>query len=278
MSDTTTAEATAVYVLYRTACLDLSSLPADLPVILVHNDDTLPRSSVDRSGVIHLVPPRNVGFGAGVNLALAEVTTKRVVIVNPDAELAPSHWQALAQGSPGELRTLGLDDPDGTPTSVVNVYPTPFGHLLSGYRVGRVLRRGSQLRKWASLMAGRYARTNDASLSLRSGRWPLSQRWSSGAVLSLDTARLRQVGGFDDSYFLYFEDVDLCRRLADRYPDMELVLLDGAPAKHAVGGSATPGDEVERHRLASAVRYSSRQPGAAWSITTRLLQTRQRWA
>ncbi len=276
MSDAPT-NATAVFVLYRTTTLELDEIPDAMPVVLVHNDCNLSPATVDRPHVTHLFASRNLGFGGGVDLALTGVATPRTIIVNPDAELTSAQWSALADGTTDELLTVALDDGHGSATSVINIYPTPLGHLLSGYRVGRFIPRGTRLRAALSRLAGRYGRRNAESLELRSGRWPLDERWASGAVLSVDTERLRSVGGFDTGYFLYYEDVDLCRRLADRYPAMELVLLDERPASHAVGGSAAPGSEVERHRLTSAVRYASMQDGMAWGITARLLRLRQRW-
>jgi GT2 family glycosyltransferase len=200
------------------------------------------------------------------------------VIVNPDAELTSAHWIKLCEGAPDEVRTLPINDDNSQPTSVVNEYPTAFGHLLSGFRVGRYLNRGSRIRSWLSRHSGTYARGNDESLGLRSGRWRLNERWASGAILSIDSDRLRSIDGFDPHFFLYCEDVDLCGRLAARYPTMDLVLLHEAPARHSVGGSAEPGGAVEKHRLASAITYASRQPGMPWRITTTLLRLRQRWA
>jgi hypothetical protein len=269
--------ATAIIVLYRTTSLDLEALPPGTPVVLVHNDRSLPSGSVRRDDVSNLHPEGNLGFGAGVNLALRCVRTPRVVIVNPDAELTSAHWQRLCDGPPDEVRTIPIDDDEGRPTSIVNRYPTAFGHLLSGFRVGRRLDRGSRLRSWLSRHGGSFARANDESLRLRSGRWPLTERWASGAVLSIDSERLRSIDGFDPRFFLYYEDVDLCGRLAAQYPTMDLVLLEEEPARHSVGGSAEPGGAVEKHRLASAVAYASGQPGVPWRITAALLRLRQRW-
>jgi N-acetylglucosaminyl-diphospho-decaprenol L-rhamnosyltransferase len=265
-------------VLYRTRHVDLTSIPEGWPVVLVHNDRDLDPSSISRPGVRHLFAPGNIGFGAGVNLALPELATERVVLCNPDTALAPEHWEALAPAPPHEVRTLPLVDDRGTPTSVVNSYPTPLSHLLTGFRVGRIAPLGSRRRRLLSRASGGYARNNDAGLRLRGGRWPMTSRWASGAVMSVDCRRLAEVEGFDEGYFLYFEDVDLCQRLSERHPDTELVLVPTPPAVHHVGVSARGSrSAVERVRLRSARRYARARPGSAWAITAALLRVRQIW-
>jgi len=275
----TTPDATVVVVLFQTAELDLTSIPADWPVVLVHNDDDLAPSTVNRPDVQHVMGQGNVGFGAGVNLALPLVSTERVIVCNPDVDLAPDHWAALAPAPSTEVRTVPLIDDDDIATSIINRYPTPFGHFLSGARAGRLAPRGSRRRFLLSYLAGGYARENDRSLRLGAGRWALETRWASGAVLSVDSGRLSAVGGFDSAYFLYYEDVDLCARLAENFPGMDVVLVPTPPGRHAVGGSAGPGARaVERARLDSAVRFARQKSGVAWSITTAVLRLRQFWA
>ncbi len=83
-----------------------------------------------------------------------------------------------------------------------------------------------------------YAAANAASLHDRAGgTWPLATHWVSGGVLSLPAARFAEVGGFSPDLFLYFEDVDLCARLAERYPAMRIVVPDVPAGIHDVGGS-----------------------------------------
>ena len=93
-------------------------------------------------------------------------------------------------------------------------------------------------------------------------------------MLSLPTEALRAVGGFDEDYFLYFEDADLHQRLARDFPALRIRLPDVEPARHAVGGCATTYEDrraVARHRRASARVYASRQPGRPWRFAESVL-------
>lgn len=272
---------TAIYVAYATRTLDLTWLPETARIVIVHNDDELDRGTLDRQDVIHVDAPGNVGFGAGVNLALSHVTTTRVVLCNPDIGLARRHWEALLDAGPDDVVTVPLVDVDGRLTSVASCYPTAASHLASGYRLGRLAPRGSRTRAVLTAPLGRWGRAHEESLHRPVGTWPLHARWLSGAVLSVDAARMRAIGGFDDRYFLYYEDVDLCRRLSQRFPASRARVADVAPGIHRVGGSAVSSparSAVERIRLDSAVRYAQAQPGPLWTACATLLRARRRVA
>ena len=246
--------ATALYVTYNTPALDLGWLPDDVPVVIVHNDSSLDPASVKRPGVDHLHSPANVGFGAGVNLGLPLVQTDRLVVANPDAFFGREHWEALVAAGEDEVVTVPLVEPEGRPTIVASRYPGPVSLVLMGWRVGRLVPRGSRRRRAVSPDPG-------------PGSWPLASHWVSGAVLSVDVARFRAVGGFDADYFLYLEDVDLCGRLARCFPGMRARVADVHPAVHGVGGSVAGSRQVvERHRLDSTRRWAAGRAGPAWRV------------
>jgi GT2 family glycosyltransferase len=266
-------DATVLYVAFATPTIDMSWIPSGTPVIVVHNDSVLDPSQLTHEPVTHLHPGENLGFGGGVNHALAHVTTERVVLCNPDADLLPEHWHALT-GAPHQVVTIPLVDDAGRSTSVISPYWTPISLLITAFRLGsRFAPLGSRRRRALSRLSGSWERKQRDALGSEPGEWPLQDRWVSGAVFSIDTERLRSVNGFDDSYFLYFEDTDLCQRLASRYPDMRAQQRGGSAGRHAVGGSAegTSG-VVERIRRESAGTYAQRQPGWAWKPVQTLLR------
>lgn len=256
---------TLVFVAYGVEAIDLSWAASDVPVVIVRNDALL--MPVDRAGVTYTGDGDNVGFGAGVNRALPFVKTARVVICNPDVQLTAAQLDALGAADSDEVLTVRLVDNDARPTSVINRYPTPLALLLMALRLGRLIPRHSRARRILSLTLGRWGRDHGRSLTGGGSDYPLATHWPSGAVLSVATERLRQVGGFNDDYFLYFEDVDLAQRLAQRYPAMRVRVVDTPAARHGVGGSAVSIADrqmVERERWASASRYAHHRPGWRW--------------
>jgi N-acetylglucosaminyl-diphospho-decaprenol L-rhamnosyltransferase len=272
---------TAIYVSFRTPTLDLSWLPADADVIVVHNDESLDRSSCAHPRVRHVGNGDNVGFGAAVNLALPLVSTARVALVNPDTQLAPEHWLALMEAPASEIVVVPLVDGKGRPTSMVSAFPTPASLVLTAYRVGRWFPRGGRGRRALAPLLGRWGRAHSESLdAVAGGSWPASERWASGAVVSYDVARLREVGAFDEGYFLYLEDTDLGRRLAARFRDLRVRLAGGTPGVHTVGGSAAGSEawrEAQRRYTGSAIRYASSQAGPGWRAARAALAARARW-
>src|SRR5205807_861067 len=112
---------------------------------------------------------------------------------------------------------------DGRPTIVQSAHLSPAALVLSAFRIGRFV-PGRLHRR--SIGAGRADVTTAA------------ETWTSGACVSISTALLRDVGGFDDSYFLYFEDADLGRRIGRVHPHVRMRTAAVPPGVHGVGGSA----------------------------------------
>jgi GT2 family glycosyltransferase len=270
---------TVVYVAYGVTTLDVSWLDADDAVIVVHNDDLLPLGSIEHGRGVDVVSRGNVGFGAAVNAALDLVATDRVILCNPDTQLTREHRQLLGSAGPDELVTVALDDDLGEPTWVVLPYPGALAAVAMGYRLGRALGRRSRLRALAARLLTvrrpRYA----SLLGVDSGSWPLTTHWVSAAVLSTATERIRAVGGFDAGFFLYMEDVNLCQRLAVRFPSMRVRVAKSTPGRHAVGGSisARRRPAVELERILSLRRYCSLQPGLGWRAARAALRPRAWW-
>lgn len=140
----------------------------------------------------HLVTPEgNVGFGAGINMAAAKAQTlgaQQILLLNPDVVLHP-HGLTL-------LRREVTEHPEAMHTPMI-VRPDGFSFC------GAVL----DLESGKSLLP-------TCSTELSGQEQPSHmQPWLSGACLLLDIRLWIACGGFDDEYFLYWEDVDLSHRI-----------------------------------------------------------------
>jgi N-acetylglucosaminyl-diphospho-decaprenol L-rhamnosyltransferase len=268
---------TVVVVLYGNAVLDLSWVPAGTPVVLVHNDDATRRVSCGSGLVTHVHAPRNLGFGGGVNAALPHVRTDRVLLANPDTVLRPGHWMLLDEGGPDDVVTVPQHDDRQVPGSVVNAYPSPAVLLAQAWRLGRWFPRGGRARGLVARLLLSSGRAHVELLAPQRElevRLPLTGYWVSGSLLSVDVERLRAVGGFSSRFFLYFEDVDLCGRLAAQFPAMRVRLRSAAgPALHSVGASAgrAGSRQVRRTRRESACAYAAERRGGLWPACRALL-------
>ena len=99
--------------------------------------------------------------------------------------------------------------------------------------------------------------------ALASGASSVTVDWVSGACMLMRAAALRAVGGFDEQYFLYWEDADVCRRLRQRGYHIRYVPV--GVAVHAVGRSSRTARAASvRAFHASAYRYYATHvaPGA----------------
>lgn len=192
-------------------CLDTLApgLAQGLEVVVV--DNASQDGSVDRVGrdfpAVHLVEAGgNPGFGAGVNLAAARTERELLLILNPDCFIAPTDIQTLAERFAGDSR-LGFAGPridlesGAVDHASLRADPDPVGALLYILRIPRLLPQRTALNRY-SLSHADY----DTDQELMAG---------TAACLMVRADAFRQVGGFDESFFMYGEDLDLCRRLRD---------------------------------------------------------------
>jgi GT2 family glycosyltransferase len=160
-----------------------------------------------------LKPDANRGYGAGHNRAMAEVESQFHLILNPDVELAPDALK-LALHTLKSQRDIALLAPQGfsasgEPEFLAKAYPSVW-----------VLGLRSLAPHWVKTRSGgalaRYEmRDTPSETALR----PITL--ASGCCMWVRRAVFDEVGGFDDSYFLYFEDYDLSLKLAGKGAVME---------------------------------------------------------
>ncbi len=208
------------------------------PVLVVDNASTDGTDVLlaERFGQVEVLrSPTNVGFSGGVALAADRVDTDAVVWLNNDAVVRPGWLAALL---------APLDDPAVAATTSRMLLPD--GRLNS---------------------AGGLLTTNgyghDAGFgSPDDGRWdePREVAYGCGGAMALRTAALREVGGVDPRYFLYYEDVDVSWRL--RLAGHSVRYVPDAVVVHR--HSATVGEfsllhtyQTERNRLATLVTCAS---------------------
>ena len=216
--------------------LPLSRAMPETIVVVVENRSTdanrrALRDLAEREGWRLVLPDQNLGFGGGMNrgvaLALGE-GADTVLLLNPDASIEPEAVRMLAVA----VRA----DPELLAAPVVR---RPDGSLWSA---------GSDLYLDDGRIRSRARRPVGAA--------PRIMPWLSGACLMISAMLWRRVGGFDEEYFLYWEDVDLSARVLDSGGRLEIV--EAASAVHAEGGtSGTHADRRSGQAKSSTYYYHS---------------------
>lgn len=188
---------------------------------------------------------RPQGLSANVNLLAAQARGRRVLMLNPDTEyLSGSFAEALSymDAHPG-VGVLGarLVYPDGALQPSYRQFPSP----------PQLLARGLGADHWP-WQPGFYRRRMMAEVALDR---PTRVDWLFGAFMLFDASALRRLGGFDEGFRLYYEDVDICRRL--RCAGLETVYFPALSVTHKYMRTSArrPFSQIWRWHVASALRY-----------------------
>lgn len=237
--------ATVIIVSYRTPELTVraarcaSAAGADQVVVIdnASGDSTLealraaqiPRVTVMESAM-------NEGFGGASNSAEAATSGDVVIFVNSDAELDSQSLGRLTTAVNAlEGRVVvgpRLRSPDGTIQRSAGLLPKPFD--LSVRALG-LHWMAQWLLRWPALRAVvRRAPLVAEYESAETATHPIGTSMVSGACFAIGREAFEELGGFDERFFMYFEDADLCRRAAAagmpiRYvPDAVVTHIGGA--------------------------------------------------
>ncbi len=210
-------QVSASIVLYHHTVEDVTPLFEDLTkesalsgLIVVNNGGSEAASAVAESlGACILHPGRNLGYGAGHNLALRSLVGAAApyhLILNPDIRLRPGSLAELA-GVMDSTPEAGLVMPrvlypDGSVQYLCKLLPTPLDLVLRRFAT-RPLRWLFEKR-----MAQYEMKHFDYSR-------PVYVPVLSGCFMFARRSVLDSIGGFDERFFLYMEDTDICRRIGD---------------------------------------------------------------
>ncbi|MEW6584842.1 MAG: glycosyltransferase, partial [Nitrospirota bacterium] len=167
--------------------------------------DTL--NSLQREGVTIIVGKENIGYARAVNIGIAQAKGDFVLITNPDVLYEPESIQHMMQLLK-EFRTCGAVGPRTWWDRSMSFF-LPYADPATPLRIlGEWLMGISQstheilLRRWMKKMLRFWLSKN-----------PSKQETLSGASIMTTKRVFDRVGGFDESFALYFEDTDWCLRV-----------------------------------------------------------------
>jgi len=234
----------------------------DYEVIVVDNgsEDDSARMVRERYPQVRLIAnSENVGFGRAQNQAIAVAHGAYILMLNNDATVRPDTIPALVRFMDRHPAAACCSCPDGRQQALGTATSGAFRRFPS---LGRTVAENL----WAVL---RPPRSWDLRwLATPVHRWMgeeltqaefLEVAWLVGALLLVRRDVMQQVGGFDERFFLFDEDIDLCRRI--RSGGWLIAFTATTSFCHRGGASSALRSDIDRIRGDSRARYFCKYHG-----------------
>jgi GT2 family glycosyltransferase len=158
-------------------------------LIIVNNDKekiTLPKNIFYTQKILEV--NKNIGFGKACNKGLSKTTSEFICFLNPDTHSFCNNF-----------------------ADIINTF-TNNKTIISP----KILTPTNDVEPWSIGTNLTLLQTIKNHIGLQNKQWLSNQRicvdWISGASMFAKTVFIKDLGGFDEDFFLYFEDVDLCKR------------------------------------------------------------------
>lgn len=232
------------------------NLPAgnETEILIVNNDEeTLDEISDDLKNKLNLQileTQKNIGFGRAHNAGFERSQGEYILFLNPDTRILPGALQAL-------LDVFAKDEKVGIVGPILvdsagNVQLDCFGDRHTPL---------STIKKKIFKRNGRQA---------RGGGEIFETDWISGGAMLARRNVLEEMGGFDENFFMYFEDVDLCLRA--KKLGSKIMVNPKARVLHESGKSFASEREKKKHYYASQDYYLRKHFGPASASFVKLLR------
>jgi GT2 family glycosyltransferase len=236
----------AVAIINYNTCDDLRSCLASVEesgaqeIVVVDNASSDGSVEMVRAEFPHVTLSANKvnsGYGSAAKQAIANCQAQFILLLNSDTRLNANTLVTLKRylATHPQVAIVGprLLNPDGSLQASCYPFPTPLHIFLEESTLGRLIRHLPWLRQ-------RYLRTWSHD---RARPVP----WVLGAAIAIRRQPFEAIGGFDESFFMYAEETDLCYRL--RAAGWDIHFVPDAAIIHT-GGAST-----RQYRTAMAVQF-----------------------
>jgi hypothetical protein len=272
-------------VSYGTADLIAEALPALLAELsgfaawaVAIVDNASPDNDADRMEAhlaklsdprVHLVrSPVNGGFSAGNNVAFKafktlDWTPDCVLLLNPDAEIRPGaiHEMVRVMMSAPRIGVVGavLENEDGSTWTAAFNFPSLMGEFVRGVGLGAIMRR------WPVMAVQADGATA-----------PVKVDWVSGAAMLIRQEVIDDIGGMDEVYFLYFEEIDYMLQAAragwQTWHAPAAKVLHVAGASTGIVGGLPKAGRMPAYWFQSWRRYFEKNHGSVYAVGSALVK------
>src|SRR5262249_29036496 len=200
---------------------------------------------------------RNLGFAAGCNAGWRAGSAPYVLFLNPDARISSASVNGLAKAL-SDNPEVGIVGPKiVTSSGALDFSQRLFPRLRSTYARALFVHRLLPNATWSDEMVRQF----------EAYEGPRSAEWVSGACILVRRHLLEELDGWDDGFFMYCEDKDLCKRAAER--GYEVRFEPSARCVH-VGGASAPRSALLPVLAASRLRYAHKHASPTVAVMERL--------
>jgi GT2 family glycosyltransferase len=240
---------------YLRTCLDSiekSSFPKkDLQIIIINNEaESLVAGSVRHGAnlAVEIVEAgKNLGFGKAHNLGFERAKGDYILFLNPDTRISENTIIELVEIFENNIEAgiagpLLVDENGATGDEHCGSKKTPFSIIK------------------AKITGGKFPNLNDV----------VEVDWLSGGAMMVRKDLFAELGGFDENYFMYYEDVDFCLRARNR--NLKVIVNPRAKVLHAGGKSFTGSKEKKRHYYSSQDYYLQKNFGLIPALVAKIMR------
>jgi N-acetylglucosaminyl-diphospho-decaprenol L-rhamnosyltransferase len=185
----------------------------------------------------------NAGFSGGNNIGIRAIDAEYYLLLNSDTIVRPRAIAVMLETARNHHRagmiSPRLEWPDGTPQESCFRFPSPLSELIGTARTGPIT---TILKKFV--------------VPLPPSDTIIKPQWTSFACVLLRHEMIDEVGLMDEGFFMYFEDVEYCRRAYKA--GWEIVHSPQARVVHLRGGSSPVKQRTLERRQLPPYYYASR--------------------
>ncbi len=207
---------------------------SDWEIIIVNNDkkQDIYQLPLDFSRIKVVNQKENLGFGAGVNQGVTKAKGNLLFLLNPDTEII-------------KIR-------------VRDVFREFKKNPKIGIIGGKIVNRKNKNKKWSAgqEMSLFNLVKNNVGLNIGKKIWNSKEKidcdWVTGTMLFIEKKLFQQLGGFDENFFMYFEDMDLCKRV--RLKGKKVIFYPRLKIFHA-GGKSYNNLKMQKKHYYNSLEY-----------------------
>jgi GT2 family glycosyltransferase len=227
---------------FLTGCVNsiIKHTSCEYEIVIVENNsgenlDEIQNLSTTKVKIIY--SDKNAGFGSGVNLGATKATGDWLCIINPDTKI---------QGDIHILSTIGKN------TGIIGLALVNQENKIQAYQYGDFPTPHSIV-------------SNKAKKSWQNPiEKTIATDWVSGGSLCIETNLFRELGGFDERFFMYYEDIDLCRRA--KQIDRDIEWTQQITIWHQEGGSESNIKRTKERYYTAQRKYIAKWYSDYWNL------------